>query len=211
MDFKDFKWTVETKHELTDTGINMYPIPGKDYFVNPVDGAVKVDSAFFYKEVEGDFVIRAKVSHDFLSTYDACVLMAYDHEKLWAKACFEKSDFDTNTVVSVMTNGLSDDANGVDIDGKQVWLQLARRDDVFAIHYSLDGETFRLVRLASLPMEKKVKVGLSGQCPIGDNLMKNLGLDTFDIDELSKHVGVDVFENVTLEERTLVDIRNGNK
>ncbi|HHT96883.1 MAG TPA: DUF1349 domain-containing protein [Clostridiales bacterium] len=211
MDFKDFKWTVETKHKITETGIEITPIPGRDYFVNPITDEVTVDSAYFYKEVEGDFVIRAKVSHDCMSTYDACVLMAYDNDRLWAKACFEKSDFNTNAVVTVMTNGRSDDANGVNIDGKEVWLQLARKGNVFAVHYSLDGEEFIMSRLCHLPMQDKIRVGISGQCPVGDTLMKNLGLESFDIEELSKNVGVDSFEFLSLEKYTLSDIRNGNK
>ncbi|MFD1174828.1 hypothetical protein ACFQ3W_00700 [Paenibacillus puldeungensis] len=40
---------------------------------------------------------------------------------VWAKACFELTDFSTHTVVSVVTNHMSNDANGCNIEGKAVW------------------------------------------------------------------------------------------
>lgn len=38
----------------------------------------------------------------------------------WAKACFELTDFNTQAVVSVVTNGQSDDANGCNIEENSV-------------------------------------------------------------------------------------------
>ena len=190
MNFKDFKWTVETKYEETESGIHIYAPGETDYFVNPVDGEVKANAPFFYKEVEGDFILKAKVSLDFVSIYDACVLLALDHNKLWAKACFEYTDFGTNAVVTVMTNEKSDDANGVNVEGNEIWLQMSRKDDVFAIHYSLDGEEFIMARLAHLPMQKKIKVGLEAQSPTGSG-------------------GLRKFENVSLELQGPSDIRKG--
>lgn len=191
MNYNDFQWTIETQYEVVEDGIHIYAPAKTDYFVNPADGKVVTDAPFFYKEVEGDFVLRAKVSHDFVSTYDACVLLALENEKLWAKACFEYTDLGTHSVVTVMTNERSDDANGVDVDGDDVWLQLSRKDDLFAIHYSSDGKEFKMARLCHLPMQKKIKVGLEAQSPTGDG-------------------GTRRFSNLSLELRSLIDIRNGN-
>ncbi|ABX41809.1 DUF1349 domain-containing protein [Lachnoclostridium phytofermentans] len=191
MNYNDFQWTIETQYEVVEDGIHIYAPAKTDYFVNPADGKVVTDAPFFYKEVEGDFVLRAKVSHDFVSTYDACVLLALENEKLWAKACFEYTDLGTHSVVTVMTNERSDDANGVDVDGDEVWLQLSRKDNLFAIHYSQDGKEFKMARLCNLPMQKKIKVGLEAQSPTGDG-------------------GSRRFSNVSLELRSLEDIRKGN-
>ena len=46
MNFKDFKWTVETKYEETESGIHIYAPGETDYFVNPVDGEVKANAPF---------------------------------------------------------------------------------------------------------------------------------------------------------------------
>lgn len=116
--------------------------------------------------------------------------MALENDKLWAKACFEYTDLGTNSVVTVMTNGKSDDANGVDVEGNEIWLQMSRQDNIFAIHYSLDGDKFLMSRLSHLPMGRKIKVGLEAQSPTGNG-------------------GIRKFSNITLEERSPLNIREG--
>lgn len=192
MDFKNFQWTTKTQFDVLENGINIFAPAGSNYFVNPSDDNIVTNAPFFYTEVEGNFVMKARVNHDFISMYDANVLLAYDNDKLWAKACFEYTDLDTHAVVSVITNEKSDDANGVDIDGNEVWLQIARKDNIFAIHYSLDGNKFCMSRICHLPMKRKIKVGLVAQCPMGQGSMMK-------------------FEDVSLELRTLENIREGNK
>ncbi len=118
------------------------------------------------------------------------MLLALDNDKLWAKACFEYTDLGTNSVVTVMTNERSDDANGINVDGNEIWLQMSRKDDLFAIHYSHDGNEYMMARLCHLTMQKKIKVGLEAQSPRGNG-------------------GIRKFSNVSLELRGPVDIRNG--
>lgn len=180
----------ESTLKETENGIVVAATAQSNSFVDPASGTAMVNAPFYYNEVEGNFVFRAKVSLEFVTTYDACVLLAYEHEKLWAKACFEYTDIETHAVVSVMTNQYSDDANGINIDGNQVWLQLARKDHIFAVHYSLDGKNFLMARLTKLPMSEKIKVGISAQSPIGQ------GGDRY-------------FEFLSLEHKTLDNIRAG--
>ena len=73
----------------------------------------------------------------------------------------------TTAAVSVVTNGVSDDANGPDLTLPDVWLQMCRAGDVFGLHYSLDGSDWRMVRLFRLPMPKTIKLGLVAQSPTG--------------------------------------------
>lgn len=191
MNLDNASWIAETKYERLENGIEIYAPPGSNYFVNPMDGCKFNSAPFLYEEVEGDFVFKAKVSHEFTSLYDACVLFAYENETVWAKACFEFTDIHTHSVVTVMTNKYSDDANGFDVNKNEVWLQIARKDNVFAIHYSLDGKTFFMSRLCRLPMSNKIKVGLVAQCPTGNGAIMT-------------------FEEVSLERISLSNIREGN-
>ena len=191
MIYKNLKWLNESQYHEIDNGIEIYAPEHTDYFVNPVNHDVITSAPFLYQEVTGDFILRAKVSHDFLSTYDACVLLAQDHDRLWAKACFELTDIGTHSIVTVMTNEHSDDANGVIVDTQEIWLQLARKDNMFAIHYSLDGRIFSMARLTYLPMRKTIKVGFSAQSPLGDG-------------------GMRCFTNILFKKKRLRDIRNGN-
>ena len=195
MDFSAWKWLNESQL-INQNGETAIVAPGHtDWFNNPVPAngqlsAPVANAPFYYTDVTGDFVFRAKVRPNFRSVYDACALMVIQDEKLWTKAAFEKSDFGTTAAVCVVTNGVSDDANGCNIDQDEVWLQIVRVGDVFCTHYSLDGETFYMVRLFHLPVEKTVKVGIEAQSPAGEG-------------------GLRFYSNISLENRTVSNLRAG--
>lgn len=123
MNYKELKWLCESRYEEIQDGIGIYAPPGSNYFVNPINDNIDATAPFFYQEVTGDFIFRAKINLDFVSTYDAGVLLALDNEKLWAKACFEYTDLGTHAVVTVMTNAKSDDANSINIAGNEIWIR----------------------------------------------------------------------------------------
>jgi len=89
-------------------------------------------------------------------------------ETCWVKFCFEFTDIGTHAVVSVVTNGLSDDANGADIQENSVYMQIAKKGELFALHYSLDGNEYKMVRYLSLPVKESFKVGFVAQSPLGE-------------------------------------------
>jgi len=164
--------------------------PHSDFAINYTTGEALLNAAYYYTEMQGDFVLRTKVSHEFKSVYDACALMALVDDTHWAKLCFEYTDIHTHSVVSVVANGLADDANGVDIMGNTVWLQFARKGNIFSMHYSKDGECYKMVRHFSISCGEMLKVGLVAQSPLGEG-------------------GLFAFEAARLESKTLSDIRNG--
>lgn len=89
---------------------------------------------YYYTEVDGDFVLKIKVSHEFKDTYDSASVMVTNGLKCWAKCCFELTDFGTHAAVSVVTKGDSDDANGCNIEGNTAWLQVCRLGKIFALY-----------------------------------------------------------------------------
>ena len=195
MNMTGWKWLNESQIINEGNEVVIYAPGHTDWFNNPVpeDGKLSAPVAnapFFYTEVTGDFVFRAKVRPNFRSVYDACALMVIQDETLWTKAAFEKSDFGTTAAVCVVTNGISDDANGCNIQQEEVWLQIVRVGDVFCTHYSLDGENFDMVRLFPLPVEKTVKVGIEAQSPAGEG-------------------GLRFYSDISLENRTVANLRAG--
>ena len=195
MNVQNWKWLNESRMIADDNEVVIHAPAYTDWFNNPVpeNGVISAPVAnapFLYTEVTGDFVFRAKVRPNFRTVYDACALMVIQDEKLWTKAAFEKSDFGTTAAVCVVTNGVSDDANGCNIDQEEVWLQIVRVGDVFCTHYSLDGETFYMVRLFHLPVEKTVKVGIEAQSPAGEG-------------------GMRFYSHISLENRTVENLRAG--
>lgn len=166
---------------LPGGGIRVTAPAKADYFRDPAGVVMKDDAPFLSLEVTGSFVARARVRPTFASTYDSGVLMARHDEQNWAKLCFEKTDFGTTAAVSVVTRGLSDDANGVDLNVPDLWLQIARLENVFALHYSLDGSQFRMVRIFSMPVPASIRVGIVAQCPVGPGTM--VDFDHFSIEQ----------------------------
>jgi len=143
--------------------------PGKcDFFVDQRTGVEKADAPFYYEKRSGDFVARARVRPTFKKTYDAGGLFVLDSEKKWIKLEFEMTDLGYPSVVSVITDGSSDDANGEKMEGvEELWLQVVRSGDYWALHYSVDGKKWKMVRYFRLKMKSTVRVGLEAQSPLG--------------------------------------------
>lgn len=163
---------------------------GTDYFNNPEDSTVVGTAPFLYQAIEGDFVAKALVAPDFTDQWNAVALMVHMDSTNWIKFAFENSDATGPGIVSVVTKGSSDDANGVVLkDTQAVWLAIARKGDNYSMHYAVDGHNYHMARLTSLPAQATVKIGLEAQCPVGDG---------------ATHL-VHCFE---LEKRTVADLRN---
>ncbi len=145
---------------------------------------------YYYTEVDGDFVLKIKVSHEFKDTYDSASVMVTNGLKCWAKCCFELTDFVTHAAVSMVTKGDSDDANGCNIEGNTACLQVCRLGKIFALHYYADGKNFYMMRYFHLPVESTVKVGLLAQAPTGNG-------------------GIRVYENLSIEKKMLKNIITG--
>jgi regulation of enolase protein 1 (concanavalin A-like superfamily) len=194
--FSDFKWLNESSLRMDGNKLIIQAPPVSDFFNNPNsknEGTISefaANAPFYYTEVTGDFVMKVQAGHDFLDTYDAASIMVMHDSNVWAKACFEKTDFGTHAAVSVVTNGVSDDANGCNIDGNTVWLQVCSIGRTFAFQYSTDGENFYMMRYFHIPAGETVKVGLVAQAPVGQG-------------------GERTFENFSLEQKTVSDIRAG--
>jgi regulation of enolase protein 1 (concanavalin A-like superfamily) len=166
----NLSWLNEARWEpLPGGGLRVHAGARTDFFQNP-NGDPGTDSGhFLWVPVAGDFVAQAHVQPTFASTYDAGALMVRHDERHWAKLCYEATDFHTHAAVSVVTDGLSDDANGVDLEAEAIWLQIVRVGDLFGLHYALDGtpKRWRMVRYFRLALPPEIKVGLVAQSPVG--------------------------------------------
>jgi regulation of enolase protein 1 (concanavalin A-like superfamily) len=186
-----FVWTNPAGFSRLPGGGMRVNAPARtDFFRDPA-GKVIADSApYLHLPVTGDFVARAQVRHPFRSTYDAAALMVWIDPAHWAKLCFEYTDFGTHAIVSVVTNGTSDDANGPNYIWPVTWLQVARVGQAFGLHYSPDGEQWQMTRVFRMEAAQTLEVGMVAQSPVGDGA---------EIDFLSFQI----------EKRTLKDLRSG--
>ncbi|HEV8560886.1 MAG TPA: DUF1349 domain-containing protein [Actinophytocola sp.] len=116
----------------------------------------------------GDFQLSARVTVEFGQTYDAGVLLAWYDERHWAKLCFERSPQDKPMAVSVVTRGMSDDANAFTVDGRTLWLRISRLGSALAFHASTDGTRWELVRYFALDATAELSLGFLAQSPLGE-------------------------------------------
>jgi regulation of enolase protein 1 (concanavalin A-like superfamily) len=161
---KPSAWHIEGKR-LTITSGNM-----TDWFVDPFDGKVSNSAPILMFEPDPDFVLSTKVSVKFRAKWDAGALMIWADDHHWAKLSFELSPENQPTMVTVVTRGLSDDCNSVSIDGKEVFLQVARSGKTYVFYFSTDGRTWKILRTFNLDTDLKQKVGFEAQSPAGDGV-----------------------------------------
>jgi len=164
---KTYSWINESELKVEDDRFFIKAMPESDFFRSPVDDTVVESAQFLYKEIEGDFLIRVRVKPIFEHIYDACSIFIYADETRWLKTAFEFTDLGPNAIVTVATDGYSDDANGVEIKEDSVYLQVIRKGNAFACHYSTDGVNFKMARLLRIESPSTVKVGVSAQSPTG--------------------------------------------
>jgi hypothetical protein len=142
--------------------------PRTDLFIDPQQTAVFENAPRLLFTPEGDFMLQARVTVGFASTYDAGVLLVYAADRLWGKLCFEFSPQRDPMIVSVVTRDYSDDANSAIVQGNTVLLRVARLGHAFAFHWSHDGTFWHFVRHFSLPGAGTIRAGFVSQSPTGE-------------------------------------------
>jgi regulation of enolase protein 1 (concanavalin A-like superfamily) len=141
---------------------------------------------------DGDFQFSARVTVGFAATYDAGVLLVWVDDRHWGKLCFEFSPAGEPMVVSVVTRGVSDDANAFVVEGRTVWLRVSRVSHAFAYHASLDGNAWRMVRFFSIDASSRpAEIGFEVQSPTGDGCVVS-------------------FDDVCFTRQRLADLRDGS-
>ena len=161
-----------------------------DLFRDPGGAPPRDNAPALLLPTDGDFVLSAKVTVNFKATFDAGVLLLFENGSSWAKLCFERSPQGEPTVVSVVTKGVSDDANAFVKPGP-VYLRVARLGRAYAFHASDKGERWELVRYFSLSARSDTnpKVGFLAQSLTGEG-------------------SAATFSDIVFERRTLEDYRS---
>ena len=171
---KGSSWNVDA-----DTGtVTLMATPHSDIFVDPGAGTqLNAESMLNAATLlgappRGDFQLSARVTVDFRATFDAGVLLIWVDERHWAKLCFEYSPSGDPMVVSVVNRGVADDANAFVVEGRSVWLRVARLDGAFAFHASTDGQVWRMVRFFALDeADGSTELGFEAQSPTGEGCL----------------------------------------
>lgn len=156
------------KASATPNGLTMSAPGTTDWFSDPGAATQQRSAPALTFPVAGSGQLRACVSVGFGATFDAGVLFVHQGPDDYAKLCFEQSPTGEATVVSVVTRGVSDDANGPVVEGDEVWLRVCFSGDAIAFHHSLDGRRWDLTRLFAMRSPTAATtVGFLVQSPTG--------------------------------------------
>ena len=184
------EWLVEPAVATTsvDGAISITAWRNTDLFASPAGEEPKLGAArLLGTPPDGDFLLTAHVSAPFGARFDAGGLVLWVDEERWGKLAVEWSPQQEAMVVSVVTRGLSDDANGAVLDRGEAWLRVARIGELYAFHASRNGSHFHFVRQFAL--DGAARVGLLAQSPVGDGCTAT-------------------FRDLRFEGRTLQDLRD---
>lgn len=184
------RWLVPPREWTADeASLTIAAGPETDWFVDPGTGEAKPGAPALVGRVEGDFVLSARVEVDFAATYDAGALLVWQDERSWVKLCLEYSPQSEATIVSVVTDGTSDDCTS-GVTAPAMWLRVARIGAACAFHASADGGHWDFVRHFRLPGEGVFEIGFVAQSPLGDGCTAT-------------------FSEIRFSETTLADLRSG--
>ncbi|WP_294567211.1 DUF1349 domain-containing protein [uncultured Arthrobacter sp.] len=161
---------------------------GADMFLNPDGSSHTFNAERFVAAVTGDFRLSAFVSPVYVSDFDSGVLIGYIDPLNWFKVCAELDPSGTTRVVSVVTrDGVSDDCDSWPIDRSGTFLRISRLGRAFALHASVDGLWWSMVRYFAMgdPAPAAVEIGFAAQSPSGEGTRATFSRISFDTHRLT--------------------------
>jgi len=168
-------WNLDTKNVLTISSNAK-----TDWFVDPFDGTVANSAPILLFTPASDYVLSARVTVKFATKWDAGALMLMGDDHHWAKLSFEFSPDSKPTLVTVVTRGLSDDCNSMNLPEDSVYLRIAKSGGAYVFYFSTDGQNWQILRTFSLDTELPVRVGFESQSPAGSGAVAQFSAITYD-------------------------------
>jgi regulation of enolase protein 1 (concanavalin A-like superfamily) len=164
-------WEPVVGSASRESGVLIEAGPQSDLFVSPDDLEPSLNAPRLIGVPDPRFQLSALVEVEFAATFDAGVLLVWANERSWAKLCLEYSPAGHPMVVSVVTRGVSDDANSRDVEGSGTWLRISRSTaGSYAFHAATDGVHWSLIRHFQLDTgpDDVARVGFLAQSPTGE-------------------------------------------
>lgn len=163
------KWLNEPQHwQADDQSVTMTAEKDTDFWRVTRHGYIKDDGHFYYQDVSGDFSATVKVSGKYVTLYDQAGVMVRADSKNWLKCGIEYIE-GTQQISTVVTRDFSDWAFAPLAENPpSIWLRLQRIAETIEVSYSLDGQTFTMIRQAYLTDAPSLQVGLMCAAPRGD-------------------------------------------
>jgi uncharacterized protein len=156
----DFSSTENSIFITAGAQTDMYRAPDNSYNIN------SAPQLLF--NADDNFVLTASIEHGFNSKWDAGAIVIKSDSLNYVKYCFEKDYTGANRVVSVVTRGVSDDCNSVEVKSNRIFYKAAKSGNLVLLYYSEDGTKWYLVRASLMGFKGTVKAGFLAQSPTGE-------------------------------------------
>lgn len=187
-------WIGDTPAGATvgPAGLEIAAGPSTDWFRDP-RGSAPTATAPVALVPGGDLpiVVSARVSVALGATFDAAALFVHHDHDHWIKLALERSPQGRPTLVTVRTDGWSDDGNHMVLDEAACWLRVAIDERSVALHASQDGALWHLLRYGTRLLPTPARIGLLVQSPTGPGT-------------------TGTFSDVRVTQTRIVDLRDGS-
>lgn len=152
-------------YSVSDGHLTITPDRGTDFWQKTYYGFTPDSGHFLYLEVSGDFVLETRIHYRFSKQFDQGGLMVRTDPEHWIKTAVEYQIEGPASLGAVVTR-VESDWSLSDFTGDEIFLRLKRVGDNFGAYFSTDGSTWRMIRLASLPLADPVQAGLFAASPV---------------------------------------------
>ena len=142
---------------------------GSDLYANADGTEITDNTPRVLFQPTDDFIFSAKVTAAFHQPFDGAALIVYGDKANWAKLLFEFAKTGRAGISSTVAKGVGDDAHQGAREGSEVYLKVVRRNDMFVLYRSPDGQHWSMVRSFGMAGAATMKVGFSSQSPVGDS------------------------------------------
>lgn len=180
--FNDMQWfNPPAAWEVLGGQLQVTSAPNSDFWRKTHYGFIRDSGHFFYREVHGDFSAEIKITGQYKDLYDQAGLMLRVDENNWIKTGIEF--FDSCQHASAVVTREFSDWSVVTLENQpaSLWLRVTRKAEAVEIFYSLDGQTYQLLRLAYLVPSEVTQVGPMCASPDGSGFMTTF--ESFKIQE----------------------------
>jgi len=168
----ELEWQVSPPagSEIGGSSIVFAAGPRTDLFTDPGGADARAEAPLLLGRPSGDYRLSARVAATLAATFDAAALVVWASPASWGKLALEYSPQREATIVSVVTRGVSDDANAFAVPEAVAWLGVSRNGETLAFHASVDGLWWSLIRYFTLDGAGDAAVGFLVQSPAGEGV-----------------------------------------
>lgn len=162
------QWTNEPPMWREDNGVLTIRAAGRtDFWRKTHDGGIRDSGHFYFDGIEGNFSATVEIVGEYQDQYDQAGLMVRLDEATWLKCGIELKDGIQYASV-VVTRDWSD-WSVVKLDQPaSIWMRLQRERNTLEVYFSLDGQSFQMLRQTFLTEASALTIGPMIAAPKGD-------------------------------------------